>query len=148
MGRVWITEVAHIPIPMCWRLQRACMALLPDPPTSGLTGQLRDGRSAAVTLGKPPGSPTNPVSIQQLKMKFADCARKAVRPLADEVVRDVALTPAILPGGRRGLVAMVMPELQCRGLCRQIIIGGRILRENLGLRPVINRYSRQRQADE
>ena len=60
------------------------------PPTSGLTVQLRDGRSAAVTLGKPLGSPTNPLSIQQLKMKFADCARNAVRPLPDEVVRDAA----------------------------------------------------------
>src|SRR5690242_372980 len=45
---------------------------------------------AAVTLGKPFGSPTNSVSIQQLKMKFVDCARNAVRPPADEVVRDAA----------------------------------------------------------
>jgi hypothetical protein len=61
-----------------------------DPPTSGLTVQLRDGRSAAVILCKPLGPPTNPVGIQRLKMKFADCARDAVRPLADGVVRDGA----------------------------------------------------------
>jgi len=42
---------------------------------------------------------------------------------------------------------MVMPELQRRGLCRTDY-EGRILRKNLGLRPVINRYSRQRQAAE
>jgi N-acetyl-S-(2-succino)cysteine monooxygenase len=47
----------------------------------------------------------------------------------------------------RGLVAMVMPELQRRGLCRTEY-EGRFLREKLGLRPVINRYSRQRQAAE
>jgi 2-methylcitrate dehydratase PrpD len=51
---------------------------------------LRDGRSAAVTLSKPLGAPTNPVSVQQLKMKSADCARNAVRPLADEVLRYAA----------------------------------------------------------
>ena len=42
---------------------------------------------------------------------------------------------------------MVMPELQRRGLCRTEY-EGRFLREKLGLRPVINRYSRQRQAAE
>jgi hypothetical protein len=40
---------------------------------------------------------------------------------------------------------MVMPELQRRGPCRTEY-EGRILRENLGLRPVINRCSSQRQA--
>ena len=41
----------------------------------------------------------------------------------------------------------MMPELQRRGLCRTEY-EGKILRENFGLRPVINRYSRQRQAAE
>ena len=89
-GRVGITEVADIRNPHVLAIAARMQGIAADPPTSGLTVQLRDGRSAAVTLGKPLGSPTNPVSIQQLKMKFADCARNAVRPLADEVVRDVA----------------------------------------------------------
>jgi hypothetical protein len=42
---------------------------------------------------------------------------------------------------------MVVPELQRRGLFRTEY-EGRTLRENLGLKPVINRYSRQRPAAE
>jgi hypothetical protein len=42
---------------------------------------------------------------------------------------------------------MVVPELQRRGLFRTEY-EGRTLRENLGLRPVINRYSRQRRTAE
>ena len=40
---------------------------------------------------------------------------------------------------------MVVPELQRRGLFRTTY-EGRTLRENLGLSPVVNRYSRQRRA--
>ena len=89
-GRVGITEVADIRNPHVLAIAARMQGIAADPPTSGLTVQLRDGRSAAVTLGKPLGSPTNPLSIQRLKMKFADCARNAVRPLPDEVVRDAA----------------------------------------------------------
>ena len=53
------------------------------------------------------------------------------------------ITPATLPGGGEDFVAFVIPELQRRGLFR-IEYEGRTLRENLGLRPVINRYSRHR----
>jgi hypothetical protein len=42
---------------------------------------------------------------------------------------------------------MVVPELQRRGLFRTEY-EGKTLRENLGLRPAINRYSRDRQAAE
>jgi hypothetical protein len=42
---------------------------------------------------------------------------------------------------------MVVPELQRRGLFRTEY-EGRTLRENLGLRPVTDRYSRQRPAAE
>jgi hypothetical protein len=42
---------------------------------------------------------------------------------------------------------MVVPELRRRGLFRTEY-DGRTLRENLGLKPVINRYSRRRQAAE
>ncbi len=57
------------------------------------------------------------------------------------------ITPATLPGGGADFVEMVVPELQHRGLFRTWY-EGRTLRENLGLRPVINRYSRDRRAAE
>jgi alkanesulfonate monooxygenase SsuD/methylene tetrahydromethanopterin reductase-like flavin-dependent oxidoreductase (luciferase family) len=57
------------------------------------------------------------------------------------------ITPATLPGGGEDFVAMVVPELQRRGLFRTDY-EGRTLRENLGLRPVINRYSADRRAAE
>jgi FMN-dependent oxidoreductase (nitrilotriacetate monooxygenase family) len=57
------------------------------------------------------------------------------------------ITPATLPGGGQDFVEMVVPELQRRGLFRTDY-EGRTLRENLGLRPVMNRYSRKRQAAE
>ena len=57
------------------------------------------------------------------------------------------ITPATLPGGGEDFVEMVVPELQRRGLFRTEY-EGRTLRENLGLRPVINRYSRHRRAAE
>ena len=57
------------------------------------------------------------------------------------------VTPATLPGGGEDFVEMVVPELQRRGLFRTEY-EGRTLRENLGLRPVINRYSRHRRAAE
>jgi alkanesulfonate monooxygenase SsuD/methylene tetrahydromethanopterin reductase-like flavin-dependent oxidoreductase (luciferase family) len=57
------------------------------------------------------------------------------------------VTPATLPGGGEDFVALVVPELQRRGLFRTEY-AGKTLRENLGLRPVVNRYSRDRQAAE
>jgi N-acetyl-S-(2-succino)cysteine monooxygenase len=57
------------------------------------------------------------------------------------------ITPATLPGGGEDFVAMVVPELQRRGLFRTEYEGS-TLRENLGLRPVLNRYSRDRRAAE
>jgi FMN-dependent oxidoreductase (nitrilotriacetate monooxygenase family) len=53
------------------------------------------------------------------------------------------VTPATLPGGGDGFVDMVVPELQRRGLFRTEY-EGRTLRENLGLRPAVNRYSQPR----
>jgi alkanesulfonate monooxygenase SsuD/methylene tetrahydromethanopterin reductase-like flavin-dependent oxidoreductase (luciferase family) len=53
------------------------------------------------------------------------------------------ITPATLPGGGEDFVEMVVPELQRRGLFRTEY-EGRTLRENLGLPPVTNRYSRGR----
>jgi FMN-dependent oxidoreductase (nitrilotriacetate monooxygenase family) len=57
------------------------------------------------------------------------------------------ITPATLPGGGEDFVEMVVPELQRRGLFRTEYEGG-TLRENLGLRPAINHYSRSRRAAE
>ncbi len=57
------------------------------------------------------------------------------------------ITPATLPGGGEDFVEMVVPELQRRGLFRTEY-EGTTLRENLGLRPVTSRYSRDRRAAE
>ena len=57
------------------------------------------------------------------------------------------ITPATLPGGGEDFVEMVVPELQRRKLFRAEY-EGRTLRENLGLRPVTNRYSRKRLTSE
>jgi FMN-dependent oxidoreductase (nitrilotriacetate monooxygenase family) len=57
------------------------------------------------------------------------------------------ITPATLPGGGEDFVDLVVPELRRRGLFRHDYEGG-TLRENLGLRPVINRYTRDRRAAE
>ena len=58
----------------------------------GVTIRLRDGRSATGRMGPPLGSPENRLSSRQLEMKFADCARNAVRPLPDDTVRAAADT--------------------------------------------------------
>jgi FMN-dependent oxidoreductase (nitrilotriacetate monooxygenase family) len=50
------------------------------------------------------------------------------------------ITPTHLPGGCDDFVNHVTPELQRRGLFRTEY-EGRTLRENLGLKPVINRYT-------
>jgi FMN-dependent oxidoreductase (nitrilotriacetate monooxygenase family) len=50
------------------------------------------------------------------------------------------ITPATLPGGGEEFVESVLPELRRRRLFRSEY-EGKTLRENLGLRPVVNRYS-------
>ena len=55
------------------------------------------------------------------------------------------ITPTHLPGGCEDFVAMVTPELQRRGLFREEY-QGRTLRENLGLKRPINRYTARRGA--
>jgi 2-methylcitrate dehydratase PrpD len=52
----------------------------------GVSVTLDDGRSAAVAAGAPLGSPENRLSVAQLEAKFADCARYAVRPIADDTI--------------------------------------------------------------
>jgi FMN-dependent oxidoreductase (nitrilotriacetate monooxygenase family) len=53
------------------------------------------------------------------------------------------ITPAHLPGGCEDFVEMITPELQKRGLFRTEY-EGKTLRENLGLKAVVNRYARMR----
>jgi FMN-dependent oxidoreductase (nitrilotriacetate monooxygenase family) len=53
------------------------------------------------------------------------------------------ITPNQLPGGCEDFVAMITPELQRRGVFRTEY-EGRTLRENLGLKPHVNRYTAAR----
>ncbi|MBC9205236.1 LLM class flavin-dependent oxidoreductase [Roseomonas aerophila] len=55
------------------------------------------------------------------------------------------ITPNVLPGGCDDFVELVTPELQRRGLFRTAY-EGRTLRENLGLKPHVNRYEAARRA--
>ncbi len=58
------------------------------------------------------------------------------------------ITPTHLPAGCEDFVDLVVPELQRRGRFRTDYEGA-TLRENLGLKPVVNRYSRpRREADQ
>jgi len=50
------------------------------------------------------------------------------------------ITPTVLPEGIDDFVALVVPELQRRGLFRSEY-EGRTLRENLGLRRPVSRYA-------
>ncbi len=54
------------------------------------------------------------------------------------------ITPTHLPGGCEDFVNFITPELQRRGRFRTEY-EGRTLRENLGLKPHVNRYTRARQ---
>ncbi|MGE0849698.1 MAG: LLM class flavin-dependent oxidoreductase [Hyphomicrobiaceae bacterium] len=53
------------------------------------------------------------------------------------------ITPTHLPGGCEDFVAMITPELQRRGLFRTEYASTK-LRENLGLKPAVNRYAARR----
>jgi FMN-dependent oxidoreductase (nitrilotriacetate monooxygenase family) len=56
------------------------------------------------------------------------------------------ITPNLLPGGCDDFVEFVTPELQRRGLFRTAY-EGRTLRENLGLKPHVNRYEAARRVE-
>ena len=87
-GRVGITEVADIHNAQVLDIaeRMAGIDAGQDKASRGMI-RLRDGRTATATTGSPLGSPENRLSIEQLRMKFADCARNAVRPLSDDAVR-------------------------------------------------------------
>jgi hypothetical protein len=53
------------------------------------------------------------------------------------------ITPTHLPGGCEDFVDFITPELQRRGLFRTEYEGP-TLRENLGLKPHVNRYANAR----
>jgi 2-methylcitrate dehydratase PrpD len=91
-GRVGITEVADIHHAQVLNIADSMEGIDAGQEISGMTIRLRDGRTATVKLGQPLGSPQNRLSIEQLKMKFADCARNAVRPLSDDAVGAAADT--------------------------------------------------------
>ena len=86
-GRVGITEVADIHHAQVLNIAERMEGVDAGRDTSGVTVRLRDGRTATANIGPPLGSPENRLSIEQLKTKFVDCARNAVRPLSDDAVR-------------------------------------------------------------
>lgn len=85
-GRVGITEVADIHDALVLDLAARIDGVATGQETSGITIWLSDGRRATAKLEPPLGSPENRLSVEQLAMKFADCARHAVRPLPDDAV--------------------------------------------------------------
>jgi 2-methylcitrate dehydratase PrpD len=91
-GRVGITEVADIHHAQVLDIADRMEGIDAGQATGGVTVRLRDGRSAAAEIGTPLGSPENRLSIEQLRMKFADCARNAVRPLSDDAVQATTRT--------------------------------------------------------
>jgi 2-methylcitrate dehydratase PrpD len=91
-GRVGITEVADIHHAQVLDIADRMEGIDAGQATGGVTVRLRDGRSAAAEIGTPLGSPENRLSIEQLRMKFADCARNAVCPLSDDVVQAATRT--------------------------------------------------------
>jgi 2-methylcitrate dehydratase PrpD len=86
-GRVGIAEVGDIHNARVLDVAAHMAGVSGERDKSGVTLLLRDGRRASATVGRPLGSPDNRLSADQLAMKFADCARNAVRPLSDDTVR-------------------------------------------------------------
>jgi FMN-dependent oxidoreductase (nitrilotriacetate monooxygenase family) len=63
--------------------------------------------------------------------------------LAEDACDGFNITPTHLPGGCDDFVDLVVPELQRRGIFRKEY-EGKTLRENLGLKPSVNRYAAKR----
>jgi 2-methylcitrate dehydratase PrpD len=85
-GRVGVTEVADIHHAPVLDLAAQIAGVAVGQEKSAITILLRNGRVATVEVGPPLGSPKNRLSVEQLTMKFADCARHAVRPVSDDAV--------------------------------------------------------------
>jgi alkanesulfonate monooxygenase SsuD/methylene tetrahydromethanopterin reductase-like flavin-dependent oxidoreductase (luciferase family) len=92
-------------------------------------------------------------TIRQLSQQVAGMGGFNVIGTADEIANVMQawfeqdacdgfnITPPRLPGGCDDFVDMVIPVLQRRGLFRTAYEGA-TLRENLGLPPAVNRYTR------
>ncbi len=93
-GRVGISEVADMRNSVVLDIAERMKGVDAGPQRGGVSIRLRDGRSVAVEIRSPLGSPENRLSTEQLKHKFTDCARNAVRPIPDDAVR--AAVDAIL----------------------------------------------------
>ena len=89
-GRVGISEVADIHHTQVLQIAERMEGVVADHERSGVTVHLGNGRVASINIAAPLGSPENRLSIEQLEAKFADCARNAVRPLADDAVQEAA----------------------------------------------------------
>lgn len=87
-GRVGITEVADIHNAQVLHIAEQMAGIDAGHEKAAVAISLRDGRTATVATGSPLGSPENRLSTEQLRMKFVDCARNAVRPLSDDAVRE------------------------------------------------------------
>jgi 2-methylcitrate dehydratase PrpD len=85
-GCVGVSEVADINQARVLDLAARIAGVVAGREKSAITILLRDGRVATVETGPPLGSPENRLSIEQLMMKFADCARHAVRPPSRDAV--------------------------------------------------------------
>ena len=85
-GRVGIGEVANIADHEVLGLAARIEGHGIDGAVSSVSVTTHDGRTATIEAGKPLGSPENSLSVAQLEAKFADCARNAVRPIADDAV--------------------------------------------------------------
>ena len=85
-GRVGIAEVANFHHAAVLNIATRIEGIDTGPARGGITVRLHDGRTASVNVGPPLGSPENRLGIGQLRMKFADCARNAVRPVSEAAV--------------------------------------------------------------
>jgi 2-methylcitrate dehydratase PrpD len=85
-GRVGVTEVADIHHGLVLDLAARMAGAAAGQENSAITILLRDGRAATVQVGPPLGSPGNRLTVEQLTMKFADCAGHGVRRLPDDAV--------------------------------------------------------------
>jgi alkanesulfonate monooxygenase SsuD/methylene tetrahydromethanopterin reductase-like flavin-dependent oxidoreductase (luciferase family) len=81
--------------------------------------------------------------IRQIIGTAADIVDDMEQWFRDEACDGFNVCPSHMPHGLDDFANFVVPELQRRGLFRTEY-EGRTLRENLGLRPYINRYQTRR----
>jgi 2-methylcitrate dehydratase PrpD len=89
-GRIGIDQVADFADPAVLALAARIEGR--DGTAPGVTVRLADGRTATAGVRTPLGAPQNPLSAAALEAKFTDCARHAVRPVADDAIAHAART--------------------------------------------------------